>query len=221
METLQNHRTRLAEIVEMAYRIVCQKVAEKSIEIYNEASLQLHLGTILKSLGQLYEFSPEERFVIELEKRIDGIKGTSKTEGAARCDIVLSFYTKGIPSSQAFLELKYFKISDNPHSAEASKDNRFALFMDLENLEHYRKTTQTEVEDILCYEIAIAQNKTYADPASRSNLKTGHGKMTNDSKDATGKVMYASRKPVSLEGNYLFDWSTYSETVHGLIIRMQ
>ena len=61
---IQEYRNRLMAVVELAYNLLCQKIAAESISIFNEASLQLHLGTILKSLGQLYEFSSEDRATI-------------------------------------------------------------------------------------------------------------------------------------------------------------
>ena len=212
-------------IVEMAYNLLCQKIAAESISIFNEASLQLHLGTILKSLGQLYEFSSEDHFVIELEKPFNKVF-TSKSNDAARCDIVIAFKRGGKDMAQAFIELKYFKASLDPKSAEATKDNRFGLFMDLENLETYRDASSAQIELPLCYEIAFAQNGTYADPAARSSLKTGNGCWTNQSRtldemDDRLLVRYAKRKPIHLRGNYKFEWSSYANNKHSLIIRLQ
>lgn len=205
----------------MAYKIVCQKIAACSIDIFNEASLQLHLGTIIKDLGQLYEFSANDHFIIELEKPFDKVY-TSKSSGAARCDIALSFKYDTEVVALAFIELKYFKVSCDSNSAEASKDNRFGLFMDIENLETYRE----RFEDSLCYEIAIAQNKIYADPAARSSLKTGNGCWTDQSRteedgDNRALVRYAKRKPIDLKGNYMFEWSSYADNEHCLIIKLQ
>ena len=218
--TSQNHRARLDIIVQTSYRIVCQKVAAGSISIYNEASLQLHLGTILKELGQLYEFSKSERFVIELERRFENIY-TAKSNGDARCDISAAFFENNILLAQAFIELKYFKKSDTPNSAEATKDNRYGLFMDMENLEQYRNKEEPKEGATLCYEIAIAQNSTYANPNSRSLLNTGNGIMTNVSKNSEGVITYASRRDVCLKGNYMFEWTSYRDDLNCLIINMQ
>lgn len=213
--------TRLSKIVETSYEVVCQKIANGSIDIFNETSLQLHLGSVLKSLGQLYEFSSSERFVIDLEKRIDRLGETAKSKNVARCDIAIAFTSGKQTLAQAFLELKYFKTSDDPKSAEATKDNRFGLFQDLENLERYRSLSRSQDVATLCYEIAIAQNGTYANPNSRSGLNTGDGMMTDLSKNEQGLISYASRKGVRLEGNYRFCWTTYRDNLHSLIVRLQ
>ncbi len=213
--------TRLSKIVETSYEVVCQKIANGSIDIFNEASLQLHLGAVLKSLGQLYEFSSSERFVIDLEKRIDGLGETAKSRNVARCDITIAFTSGNKILAQAFLELKYFKASDDPKSAEATKDNRYGLFLDLENLERYRTLSKGQDTAPLCYEIAVAQNGTYANPNSRSGLNTGDGVMTDMSKDEHGFIPYASRKGVRIEGNYRFCWTTYRDNLHSLIVRLQ
>lgn len=222
---IQDYRGRLITIVETAYSVVCQKIAAGSIIISNEASLQLHLGTVLKTLGQLYEFSSEDHFVIELEKSLEKVF-TSKSNDTARCDIAISFKRNKIDMAQAFIELKFFKASSDPKSAEATKDNRFGLFMDLENLETYREVSGTQQELPLCYEIALAQNDTYANPAAKSTLKTGNGCWTDQSRMRDGQdermlVRYAKKKPIDLKGNYKFEWTSFSSSIHSLIIRMQ
>ena len=222
-----DYQERLAEIVESAYRIICQKVAGNRITVYNEASLQLHLGAALKTLGELYEFSADtnERFVIELEKTIE-IPATAKSNGKARCDIAIAFHKGSDVLAQALIELKYFKTSKGQDSAEPTKDNRFSLFMDLENLEKYRETKENSNIPTLCYEIAMAQNFTYANPIAKSALKTGDGFMTDDSRtrtdeDGTYLVRYTTRKPIDLQGNYKFEWASYADDKHCLIIKLQ
>ena len=60
-------KDRLREIVDISYRILCNKIVSKSISISNEASFQLQFGVILKQIGQLYEFDEKDRFYIQLE----------------------------------------------------------------------------------------------------------------------------------------------------------
>ena len=62
---------RLQHIVDQSYDILCQQITKGRFTINNEASLQLQFSVILKAIGQLYEFDPKDRFVIELEKNID------------------------------------------------------------------------------------------------------------------------------------------------------
>ena len=175
----------------------------------------------MSTLAQLYEFSPSARVIIDLEKAIEPVY-TSKTKGVSRCDIVISFLNNNHLVSQAYIELKYFKKSES--TSEATKDHRFGLFMDIENLECYRNLSK-DVQT-LCYLIAMAQNETYANPDSRSSLKTGNGCMTKDSmtKHETEDkytISYSGRDSISLKDNYLFDWTSYATDKHCLIVRMQ
>ena len=225
-ELITSHQERLDFIIKTAFDIICKKIASDSITIFNEASLQLHLGTVLKDIGHLYEFSKTDRFVIELEKSIGGFAHTSKSKGNARCDIAVSYEDENGVRSLAFIELKYFKASKDQNSAEATKDNRFSLFMDLENLEKYRSLFTTPEGHPLCYEIALAQNDTYANSAARSVLKTGNGCWTDESRvksdsDPTLLVRYTSKKPIDLKGNYQFEWKSYAPDKHCLMIKMQ
>ena len=55
-------KERVRQIVEIAYERFCGKITGKRIEVANEASLQLQLASILKTLGELYEETPAQRF---------------------------------------------------------------------------------------------------------------------------------------------------------------
>ena len=82
-----NHKERIDQIVKIAYERLFGKVAGKRIEVANEASLQLQFASILKTLGELYEETPNERFNIELEKNValsDSKFVKSKTGGTQR-----------------------------------------------------------------------------------------------------------------------------------------
>ena len=120
---------RLKQIIDISYKLLCNKIVSGGIRIDNEASLQMQLGVILKQIGQLYEFSNNDHFTVELETWQD-ISSTSKSnKGRARCDIFLKFISES-EAKEAAIELKYFKHSTN----EAVTDNRFSLLLDLENL---------------------------------------------------------------------------------------
>ena len=129
------HEERISQIVEIAYERLCGKVTGKRIEVANEASLQLHLASILKTLGELYEESPDQRFNIELEKNV-ALSGSefakSGTENA-RVDIWLSLEEIGGGERHACaVELKYFKRANH-----REPNNRYDVFKDLHNLERY------------------------------------------------------------------------------------
>ena len=210
-----NHKERLRSIVEQAYTLLCNKVAGGEIVVKNEASMQLQLGSLLKTIGQLYEFSSSDHFHIELETP-ESISETAKSKNGARCDIKLAFYEgrQSSPKAVAYIELKYFKIPDQDASTEATTDNRFALLMDLENLEKY----QDELRDgnclkPLCYEIVYAENSTYYSAKRSTNYDIGEG--------IQSELKYEYRNnTVRLKHRYLFHWDIYGDKQYWLKINI-
>ena len=202
---------RLRLIIEQAYTILCNKIAGNEIQIKNEASMQLQLGSILRTVGQLYEFTPADHFQIELETPED-ISETLKSKKGARCDIKLAFFEgrQSTAKAKAFIELKYFKKAKDSSTSETFTDNRLSVLMDLENLEHY----QNELKDPnapkpLCYEIVLAQNKSYCFPTRNVKYNIGEGESyPNEEKE----------KEIRLKNKYTFHWVQYGEEHYWLII---
>ena len=185
-------KERLKEIVKIAYNLLCNEIAGGGIRIHNEASLQMHLGVILKQVGSLYEFTETDRFSIELETWQE-IDGTLKSKnGRARCDIYLKMENDEAKCEVA-IELKYFKRSEN----EAVTDNRFSILLDLENLEQY----QANNPGLLCYEIVYTDNVNYTKADNRSKIKITPKISGND-------VPYVGRI-IKLHKTYDSVWESY------------
>lgn len=192
-KTVLSMNDRLAEIVDRSYVILCNKVATGGIEVPNEASLQLHLGVILKQLGQLYELNTDEHFLIEMESPQTCEQFQKSGTGKARCDIFIKL-KKGKKEAGAAIELKHFKYSKN----EAVTDNRFAVFLDLKNLEDYRKN----YNDLLCYEIVYTDNENYTLP-NRSKFELAG--------NIGGTYTYTKDRVVTLNNNYNAEWDCYKD----------
>lgn len=194
---------RLREIVDISYKLVCQKIVCGSITIPNEASFQMHLGTILLTIGKLYEFHPTDLFKISFERNFDEVN-TTKSNGKARCDILLNL-TDGKEKVAAAIELKYLPKSKD----EAVSDCRFSILQDIENLEHYK------IEDctiLYGYAIVYTTNANYAAPTSRSGIKVGDGLHVSGCN--SGK--YA----ISLGATYTFHWDEYDGPNHFLKVEV-
>lgn len=162
MNEISPIKERLKEIVQISYNLLCNKIADGNICVHNEASLQMHLGVILKQVGHLYEFSKSDRFSVELETWRE-IEGTFKSKkGRARCDIQLKMANEH-GSHEVAIELKYFR----RHINETITDNRFSILLDLENLEQY----QVNNPDLLCFEIVYTDNENYTKIDNRSKIK--------------------------------------------------
>lgn len=185
-------RMRLEQIVEISYLILQNKIVGGAIDVPNEASMQMQFGVILKQVGQLYEFGEEERFSIALETWQD-IDATSKSgKGRARCDISLKLVCPD-HTQEAAIELKYFRRSKN----EAVTDNRFALLLDLENLEHYK----AKQPGLLCYEIVYTDNENYTKTDNRSKIRITPTISGNEEP-------YAGRT-IKLQKSYSSIWDSY------------
>ena len=197
-------KERLTEIVDISYRVLCNKIVSQSINIPNEASLQLQLGVILKQVGQLYEFSTEDRFIIQLED-VQDINATQKSKnGKARCDIMLTL-ENGVDKSTVAIELKHFKKASKNSSSETITDNRFSIWCDLENLENYKEVFSQKNQELIGYEILYTNNPNYANPGSTSYVKLGHGIVMNP-----GEYESNGRK-VTLRNEYTFNWDIYPD----------
>ena len=178
----------------------------------------MQFGSILTNIGKLYEFSPNDHFRIELETPED-ISKTAKSPQGAKCDIRLSFFEgrQAIAKAKAYIELKYFKL--NLKSSETITDNRFAVFMDLENLERY----QDEKRDVtsskpLCYEIVFAENSTYYSPKRKPKYESfdiSEGKTNNPN----ALIVYGSKK-VKLQKKYKFQWDQCADNQYWLKINV-
>ncbi|MBQ2440275.1 MAG: hypothetical protein II271_03640 [Muribaculaceae bacterium] len=189
-------KDRLREIVDISYRILCNKIVSKSISISNEASFQLQFGVILKQIGQLYEFDEKDRFYIQLED-VQTIDVTQKSpHGRARCDIMLSL-KNGKDEFSVAIELKYFKKAEG----ETITDNRFRILCDIENLENYKKANSKSVG----YQIVYTDNPNYANSQSTSYIKIGEGATLNAGKHSS------NGRSVNLANSYIFKWDIYKD----------
>lgn len=191
-----NLKERLSDIINISYKILCNKISVGSINVYNEASLQLQFSVILKTIGHLYEFEKYDFFEIELEKKISLEEKTWKSNNqTARCDIWISLSnSKTNANESAAIELKYFRKSQG----ETITDNRFSLLCDLENLEHYKRI----FSNILCYSITYTNNPNYSKSNSTSYINIGN------ECNCTGRII-SNKKEVNLENKYTFNWDIY------------
>ncbi len=204
MKSKSSYRERLKEIIELSCDIFCRKVDEGMIDIPNEASFQLQLGTIMKMVGQLFEFNAKDRFVINLETPIE-IEATAKSvNGMARCDIELCFYYGSTCKAKALIELKHFRKDKN----ETVTSNRFSLYKDLNNLEMYKKA---ELSSTICCELVFTDNVNYPNPKTDSKINIGEGVTSS-------KTVEYGNKTVALDNEYTFHWESYSEKCHLLKI---
>ena len=197
-----NHETRIKQIVEIAYDRLCGKITGQRIEVSNEASLQLQLASILKTLGELYEETPDERFNIELEKNVM-LKGRtfvkSKT-AKAKIDIWFSLenFKSGAKHSCA-IELKYFKKENH-----REPNNRYDVFKDIHNLECYGDTVDAG------FLLVATDHSHYINQQEFSQDTKDFDFREERSYSAGTELVYRTPMPygppITLRGSYKFRW---------------
>ncbi|WP_432744957.1 hypothetical protein ABXJ76_05595 [Methylobacter sp. G7] len=212
LEPLNMNRDRLTEIVEFAYARLREKINGGSICVENEASLQLHLSSILKTFGELYESSKNEVFSIELEKPVTLSGGRFEKSGTrkAKIDIWISIENLETKTKHSCaIELKYFKFANH-----REPNNRYDVFSDIQNLESYGDFAD------LCFLIVATDHPHYVNQENYSqdtaDFDFRHGKSYHAEAVLTYKTKKPYGDPISLGNSYSFVWDEFSGGVHFL-----
>jgi len=121
-------KDRLLYMIDLAWNIFFQRVCSGRTTVNKEASMQLHLSTILHGLGEMLCIMPEERFNIELESKYD----------KSNIDIVCSY-----GDVKAAIELKCFKKASN----RAADIDMYDVFKDIYRL---KKFEDFQVKKFIC-----------------------------------------------------------------------
>lgn len=194
---------RMKEVVDTSYKLLINKINHGSIKVDNEAGFQLQFAYILKSLGQLYEHSNDERFSIELEKNIDlESKSAKSNTKKAKIDIFLELKNKD-DSYKCAIELKYFK-KDN----HAEPNNRYKAFADISNLEKYK------LKGIdICYFIIGTDHEHYVNQdkykESAKDFDFRDGAQYTKGKKLVYKTETPEGPPITLNNSYEFKWDKF------------
>lgn len=192
---------KLKHIIDTSYNFLLGQVGNGRIVIQNEASMQLHFAYILKSIGELMQFSYTDVFSIKLETPyVSGSTLNKSGSKKAKIDIALTLSNNETLASCA-IELKHFQ-KDN----HREPNNRYDAYNDLQNLEDYVSSTLYSfgvfllATDHLHY---VNQNIYSADTADY-DLRQG-------SSYTAGRVLeYRTSKPygvpIILMNDYNFTW---------------
>ena len=201
--------SRLSNIVDFAYDRLRDKINGGRTVVANEASLQLQLSAILKTVGELFETHANERFSIELEKPVYldiGFKksGTSK----AKIDIFLALENTTTREKECCaIELKFFKRENH-----REPNNRYDIFKDIQNLEVYGADVG--------YLIVATDHPHYVNQ-DRYSPDTGGFDVRHDHRYEVGtELIYQTEKPygppIRLRNSYHFLWHEFAGGSHFL-----
>lgn len=208
---------RIIQVVDLAYECLRTKVNGGRIKVDNEASLQLHFGSILKTVGELFETSKDEHFSIELEKSIFLEKKTfgKSRSNRAKIDIFCEFSNtiSGVNETCA-IELKFFKKAN-----QREPNNRYDAFLDIANLEQYESIAKH------CFLIVATDHDHYVNKGSYSedtaDFDFRHGSKYELGKIATYRTKKPHGNPIILRQSYLFHWDSVAGGYHFMKLSVQ
>lgn len=210
------HEQRIKQIVTVAYERLCAKITGQRLQVANEASLQLQLASILKTLGELYEESPSERFNIELEKNVTLSSGTFAKSGTekAKIDIWISLEdTTSGESHSCAVELKFFKRANY-----REPNNRYDAFKDLQNLERYGDFVDAGF-------LLVATDHSHYINQEKYSSDTADFDFRHGSKYMAGtEMVYKTEKPhgpsITLGNDYEFEWRAVESSLSFLFVEV-
>ena len=124
-------RDRVAHAIEFAWQIVLNKAGKGEIRVNKEASLQLYYSSILKDTLDLFKFSSDEQFYIELEV---SVKPMGKP---LIIDVLISYSNRELSEKHA-IELKCYKTKASSGNKRGAVDIFMKdVYMDLYYTEQY------------------------------------------------------------------------------------
>lgn len=211
------YQTRLKEIIDLSFKSVFEKINGGIITVDNEASLQLHLSSIIKNIGDLYIYKKEEIFSIELEKSVVLSTGTfvKSNSSKAKIDIFLSIenvLTKELHNCA--IELKFFKKVNH-----REPNNRYDVFKDISNLESYGEFCTNGVLLVATdHEHYISQTN-YSDDTGDFDFRDGSKYLPGT--QLTYKTPKPYGDPILLSGKYDFSWSKAAKGISFMILDIE
>jgi len=207
------YKERTNQIVEIAFERLCGKVTGKRIEVANEASLQLQFASILKTLGELYEETKNERFNIELEKNVTLLDSDS-VESRKRVDIWFSLEDKkGDEQRACAIELKFFKRAN-----QREPNNRYDVFQALHDLERYGKFADTGYLLVATDHPHYINQKKYSEDTRDFDFRDGSKYQEGTELVYRTQDPYGS--PIRLRNNYCFNWNLVESDLKFLFVRV-
>ena len=201
-------------LVDQAFTIFSQKLGLGGIKAENEFSFQFEFGSILKALGQLYEFRAEDQFHLDFESGFLFEENYSRNKSnKGRIDLFIK-YLFNSKMTKVAIEIKFFKKEN-----QREPNNRYDAFKDILKLEAYKRQG---VE--MCYFILITDHEHYVTKQKYSSktmdFDLGHGK----SYKANTVLSYRTDNPnypdMTLVGDYVFNWKQMAGDYYGLLLRV-
>ncbi|MCE2573784.1 hypothetical protein [Motilimonas eburnea] len=210
------YQTRLKEIVDLSFKSLYEKINGGLIVVESEASLQLQLSSIIKTIGDLFVYQRDEIFSIELEKPVRLSSGSFKKSKSSKAKINIFLSIENISSDECHscaIELKFFKKSNH-----REPNNRYDVFKDISNLENYGEFTDYGILLVATdHEHYISQEK-YSKDTADFDFRAGAKYESGTQLSYRTATPYG--EPITLNGSYDFKWHEATKGVSFMFLEV-
>ena len=190
---------RLRKIVHAAVPVLFDQIRGGRVPCESEATLQLHLGRIISTMGDLAMIHPRETFSIELEKPLIGVR-------RGRIDVWFALTTADDQQWRCAIELKFPKRINHKEP-----NNRYDIFKDIARLESCKDVADLGYMVVGTDHPHYIEQEIYSADTHDFDLRNGR------SYRAGTAMVYRTEKPhgppITLSGDYVFTWT---DTTHEL-----
>lgn len=208
---------RLEQIIIQSIEILYKKINGGIIRVENEASMQLQLGLIIKSIGDINLFECGDTLSIELEKpflRTSGVLIKSGTR-KAKIDIYVKLKnSRNNEDSSCALELKFLKKENH-----REPNNRYDVFEDISNLENYGEIANFGMLLVATDHKHYINQESYSNDTKDFDFRDGEKYQAGTMLEYKTKTPYGL--PIVLNGNYNFKWLNINDRVSFLQLKIQ
>lgn len=184
---------RLRTLVQTAVPTLFAQIHGGRVRCESEATLQLHLGRVISTLGDLALVHPRETFSIELEKPLIGA-------ARGRIDIWFNLTTADGRAWRCAIELKFFKKAN-----QREPNNRYDVFKDIARLERCKDVADLGFMIVGTDHPHYFEQRTYS--AGTQDFDFRHGSNYRAGKAMEYRTASPHGDPITLSQSYMFEWS--------------
>lgn len=196
-----NQEDILKQVIKSSYDLLLGQISRGRIVIQNEASFQLHYAYILKTVGELMQFSPSDIFSIKMETPYSsaGILNKSGSK-KAKIDIVMEL-KNSVESVSCAIELKFYQKENH-----REPNNRYDVYKDLLNLEDYVNSGQYNfgLFFLSTNHLHYVNQKNYS--VDTADFDFRHGSIYKSGRILEYRTDKPYGGPISLRNDYQFLW---------------
>lgn len=181
---------RLGQILDESWKIFKAQFLNKRHEINKEAPFQHHFAQIIRNVGNLYSICEKDLFKVDLETKVENIKGKSKY-----LDITCEF----VDQINCAIELKF-----KTEKQGAQDHGRIDTFTDIEALE-----LVTNIKFDIGKFYMITDSKSYINPSKRgvgTVFGTHNDNMTTKNQEFWFDSKGRENIRINLRNSYRFEW---------------